>query len=46
MLSKYDISESTREELLGYKEDIRQGEFDEQLEKYLHALEARLSMRQ
>ena len=46
MLSKYDISESTREELLGYKEDIRQGEFDEQLEEYLHVLEARLSMRQ
>ncbi len=46
MLLNYDISESTREELLGYKEDSRQGEFDEQLEEYLHAVEARLSMRQ
>ena len=46
MLSKYDISEGTREQLLGYKEDIRQGVFSEQLEKYLHVLETRLSMRQ
>jgi len=40
-----DISETAREELLGYKEDIAEGEFDGSDLKYLRALGARLTKR-
>ena len=40
-----DIADTTREELLGYKEDIAEGEFDEDDLEYLRALAARLSKR-
>ena len=40
-----DISETAREELLGYKADIADGEFDGSDLKYLRALAARLTKR-
>jgi hypothetical protein len=40
-----DISETAREELLGYREDIAEGEFDGSDLKYLRALGARLTKR-
>ena len=43
LLAKSDISESLREELEGYKEDIKEGEFDAGDRRYLRALQARLS---
>ena len=45
ILTKRDIADTTREELLGYKEDIAHGEFDMSDRKYLQALDARLSKR-
>ena len=40
-----DISETAREELLGYRKDIAEGEFDGSDLKYLRALGARLTKR-
>jgi hypothetical protein len=40
-----DISETAREELLGYREDIAEGEFDGSDLTYLRALGARLTKR-
>ena len=45
ILAKRDIGDTTREELLGYKEDIAHGEFDLSDRKYLQALDARISKR-
>lgn len=45
MLAKSDISDSLREELQGYRDDIAEGEFDEGDRKYLQALYERLNAR-
>ena len=43
LLSKYELSEQTREDLADLKEDIADGEFTESDRRYLQALEQRLS---
>ena len=45
LLARPGISEYLREELLGYKEDIAEGAFEEMDRNYLSALNARLSKR-
>lgn len=42
LLARDDLSDLTREELTGYKEDITEGEFTDDDRHYLQALEARL----
>lgn len=42
LLSRENLSESTRDELEGYKEDIAEGEFTDADKRYLQALVARL----
>ena len=42
MLKKSNVSASMREELMGYKEDIADGEFEASDRQYLRALHARL----
>ncbi len=46
MLKKSNVSASMREELMGYKEDIADGEFEASDRQYLRALHARLSKSQ
>jgi hypothetical protein len=43
LLARKDVSEILREELVGYKEDITEGEFTTADRKYLQALQKRLS---
>ena len=43
LLAKADTSASLREELKGYKDDIKEGEFQESDRRYLRALHGRLS---
>ncbi len=45
LLARPGISEYLREELLGYKEDIAEGAFEEMDRNYLRALNARLPKR-
>jgi tetratricopeptide (TPR) repeat protein len=45
MVAELDLSEDSREELLGYKQDINNGEFDEADWRYLQSFNARLSKR-
>jgi len=42
LLARSDLSELTRDELSGYKDDIAEGEFTDDDRRYLLALEARL----
>lgn len=42
LLARADVSDSTRDELSGYKEDIAAGEFTDDDLRYLQALAARL----
>ncbi|HIF09596.1 MAG TPA: hypothetical protein EYQ81_06950 [Sneathiellales bacterium] len=42
LLARADLSESTREELDGYKEDIAEGELTDDDRRYLQAFAARL----
>lgn len=43
LLARADLYEETREELLVYKRDIESGEFDTAEQRYLRALDRRLS---
>ncbi len=43
LLARSDLSQETREELLGYKRDIEAGELDDAERSYLRALDRRLS---
>jgi len=43
LLARDDLSEDTRDELMGYKQDIAEGEFTEADSQYLRALAKRLS---
>ena len=43
LLARGDLSEDTRDELLGYKQDIAEGEFTAADSQYLQALAKRLS---
>lgn len=45
MVAEFDLSKDSREELLGYKQDIANGEFDEADWRYLQTFNARLSKR-
>lgn len=45
LLARSELNEITREELMGYKEDIAAGEFAEADRRYLGLLRARLSKR-
>lgn len=45
LMARPETSEHLREELMGYKDDIAEGEFEESDRTYLHALNARLSKR-
>ena len=45
LLAKPDMSEQTQSELLGHKEDVAKGRFEETDRKYLRDLESRLSNR-
>lgn len=42
LLAQADLSDLTRDELAGYKNDIAEGEFSDDDRRYLLALEARL----
>ena len=42
LLARSDVSETTRDELSGYKEDVAAGEFTDDDLRYLQALKARL----
>ena len=43
LLARGDLSEDTRDELVGYKQDIAEGEFTAADSQYLQALAKRLS---
>jgi len=43
LLARSDLSEDTRDELMGYKQDIAEGEFTAADSQYLQALAKRLS---
>ena len=43
LLARGDLSEDTRDELEGYKQDIAEGEFTEADSQYLQALAKRLN---